>query len=508
MSDDMQQYSIPNQQAGILQYAESHGFVVVRSYADAGKTGVEAKHRYALQQLLRDVSTGQADYKAILVYDVTRWGRFPNSDEAAYYEFTCFLRGIPIHYCAEPFSNDGSMLSALMKSLKRAMAAEFSRELGEKVFQGKSRLARMGFWMGGQCGYGFRRLMVSKDRVAKQLLGYGEYKSLTTDRVILVPGPPEERRIIRRIFELAGTGIGALTIARRLNEQGLLKPGNKPWDHQTIAKIVRDPKYMGCNAWCKSTRKLSGPTKRVPREQWILCPRAFAPLVNRQTFERAQTGLPGVKIWTDRQILVKMQRLLRTKGRLSETIINEAHGVPSTVTLRKRFGSFRNLYDMLGFRMGQKFIHKNAQCERSMTLREDLANKLAAMFPSHVSVMNLATGNHWKRAALNVDGSCTVSLILCRSQIREGKQTWKWEIRDAERGNISLLCKMNARHDGVKEYYLVPDMFRSRHWTIGCSRFTRSVRLKNLSEFYTAVRKMFTSKTGNPTRPRRASWKT
>jgi DNA invertase Pin-like site-specific DNA recombinase len=507
MSDDQQQYSIPNQQAGIRQYADSHGFTIVKTYADEGRSGVEAKHRFALQQLLRDVTTGQVNYKVLIVYDVTRWGRFPNSDEAAYYEFACLQNGIPIHYSAEPFENDHSMLSTLIKSLKRAMAAQYSQELSLKVYQGKVRLARMGFWMGGQCGYGYRRLMISKDGKPRQVLGPGEQKSISTDRVILIPGPPEERRIVRKIFELAGMGIGALTIARKLNEDGL-KPNGKPWNHMHVAKIVRDPKYMGCNAWGKCSCKLSGPTRRLPRDQWVTSPGAFAPLVNKETFERAQTGLPGVKTWSDRKILTKLQRLLRAKGRISETIIMGARGVPSTVTLRKRFGSFRNLYDRLGFRMGQRFIHKNAQCERSMTLREDLANKIAAMFPSHVSVANLPTGNHSKRAALVVDGSCTVSLILCRSQIREGRQVWKWEIRDAERGNISLMCKMNATHNAVKGYYLVPDMFRSRHWAIGWSRFTRSVRLKNLSEFYKAVRKMLIQQTGNPTNPRRASWKT
>ena len=439
MSDEQQEYSIPNQQTGIRQYAESHGFAVIKTYADEGKTGVEAKHRFALQQLLRDVTTGRINYKALIVYDVTRWGRFPNCDEAAYYEFTCLLHGVPIHYAAEPFRNDHSMLSTLIKSLKRAMAAEYSRELSVKVYQGKVRLARMGFWMGGVCGYGFRRLMVSKEGKPRQVLGPGEHKSISTDRVILIPGPPEEKRTIRKIFELAGSGMGALTIARKLNEQGCIKPNGKPWTHYGIATIVRDPKYMGCNAWGKCACKLSGPTRRLPREQWILSPGAFAPLVDKEAFERAQVGLPGLKRWTDRQILVKLQRLLRAHGKLSDSIIRDASGGPSAVTVRNRFGSFRNLYDRLGFRMGQKFIHKNAQCERSMKLREDLANKISDIFPLHVTVTNLPTGNGWKRPALLVDGTCIVSIVLCRKQLRKKREVWRWEIREAERPNISLL---------------------------------------------------------------------
>jgi DNA invertase Pin-like site-specific DNA recombinase len=187
MSDDDQQYSIENQRAAIREYAAIHGFEVIRTYADSGKSGVIAKHRNALRELLRDVVNGDAPYRGILVYDISPRGRFPNSDEAAHYEFLCSDAGIPLHYCAEQFANDGTATSSILKALKRSMAAEFSRELGEKVFRGKSRLVRMGFWVGGQPGYGYRRLMISDKGKPKQILRNGERKSLTTDRVILVP---------------------------------------------------------------------------------------------------------------------------------------------------------------------------------------------------------------------------------------------------------------------------------------------------------------------------------
>ena len=93
---------------------------------------------YGLRELLKDVITGNVDYKAILVYDVSRWGRFQDTDEAAHYEFLCSNAGVPLHYCAEQFANDGAVSSSLLKALKRSMAAEFSRELSDKVFRGSS----------------------------------------------------------------------------------------------------------------------------------------------------------------------------------------------------------------------------------------------------------------------------------------------------------------------------------------------------------------------------------
>ena len=101
MSDESQQYSIDNQKAAMQEYAAKHGFLIVKTYADLGKSGVVAKHRLALGELLKDVVGGEAQFKAdILVYDVSRWGRFPNSDEAAHYEFLCARSGIPLHYCS------------------------------------------------------------------------------------------------------------------------------------------------------------------------------------------------------------------------------------------------------------------------------------------------------------------------------------------------------------------------------------------------------------------------
>ena len=93
MSTEHQQYSLENQSTAILEYAESHNFDIVHTYSDAAKSGVALKHRVGLRQLLQDVVAGAAPYRAILVYDVSRWGRFQDTDEAAHYEFLCKSAG-------------------------------------------------------------------------------------------------------------------------------------------------------------------------------------------------------------------------------------------------------------------------------------------------------------------------------------------------------------------------------------------------------------------------------
>ena len=110
MSTEHQQYSLQNQSTATQKYAEARGFQIVRTYSDAAKSGLVLRHRPGLQQLLRDV-VETPPYRVILVYDVSRWGRFQDTDEAAHYEFLCKSAGVPVHYCAETFANDGTLSS-------------------------------------------------------------------------------------------------------------------------------------------------------------------------------------------------------------------------------------------------------------------------------------------------------------------------------------------------------------------------------------------------------------
>lgn len=83
MSTDHQQYSTENHADAIRQYAAVRGFRIVRTYADEGRSGLSLDGRDAFKQLIEDVRDGLADFEAILVYDVGRWGRFQDADEAA-----------------------------------------------------------------------------------------------------------------------------------------------------------------------------------------------------------------------------------------------------------------------------------------------------------------------------------------------------------------------------------------------------------------------------------------
>ena len=81
ISTDPQKYSTENQLDIIRDYATARGLQILRVFEDSGRSGLRLDGREALQNLMAEVRTGQADFKTILVYDVSRWGRFQDADE-------------------------------------------------------------------------------------------------------------------------------------------------------------------------------------------------------------------------------------------------------------------------------------------------------------------------------------------------------------------------------------------------------------------------------------------
>src|SRR5882762_10357465 len=71
MSTDYQRYSIENQAAVIATYSRLHDLSIVKTYRDAGASGLRLKNRAGLKALLDDVESGRANYRHILVYDVS-----------------------------------------------------------------------------------------------------------------------------------------------------------------------------------------------------------------------------------------------------------------------------------------------------------------------------------------------------------------------------------------------------------------------------------------------------
>ncbi len=455
MSTEHQQYSIANQEAAIQTYARSHGYAVVLTYADAGKSGLAIKHRKELRRLLHDVTSGQAQYKAILVYDVSRWGRFQDVDEAAAYEFLCKSAGIPVRYCAEQFDNDGSLPSSMMKAMKRTMAAEFSRELGIKVSAGQRRIALLGFHVVGKAGYGLRRMMVSADGRRRVVLEDGERKAIQTDRTILVPGPKKEVACVRTIFGLGNSGRTPTEIAKELNLRHMYFLHAQPWDPANVYRILTNEKYAGCNTYGKTTQELGSRSRVVERHLWTTNPDAFVSIVKRVVFDRVQTLIKRRASHHERSdayFIEGMKRVLAREGRLTKRILERKFTFSQAYY--QRFGSVMKAYELAGFvppPATVKLIHTQ---RRIRFLRSDLYNRLKQLFSDRVRFVSLP-GQQF-RQVVEIDGSLRVSIYLCRvvDNTSAGEPGWLLRVRALEKDFPALICTLDQSSSKLVNFYV------------------------------------------------------
>ncbi|MEY9437367.1 recombinase family protein [Bradyrhizobium elkanii] len=350
MSTEKQVYSIANQMAVIAAYASAHRLAIVKTYADEGKSGLQIKNRAGLRRLISDVTTGAADYGQLLVYDVSRWGRFQDLDEGAHYEFLCRQAGVEVEYCAEGFKNDFSLASTLGKYLKRTQAADFSRDLSARVHASHSRVIRQGFSVGAPKTYGLRRELVDQKQRPKMFLEKGEAKFLQSDRVKIRPGPPDQVAIVKWIFAQCLKGKCDAWIARELNRRNVETSTGHPWNPALIYRILKNEAFIGNLLYNRVSRKLKGPRVINPPDQWIRVERCIDPVISVSTFERVQKILANRRVEiSETEMLVRLRRTLKKRGRLSTGIINSTVGLPSFHTFIRHFGTIREAYRLIGY---------------------------------------------------------------------------------------------------------------------------------------------------------------
>lgn len=456
MSTEHQQYSTANQEDVIREYAAKRGFEIVQTYADEGKSGLNVAGRKSLQQLISDVQEFRADFDAILVYDVSRWGRFQDADESAYYEYLCKRAGITVHYCAEQFENDGGPTSTIIKSVKRAMAGEYSRELSSKVFQGQCRLIELGYRQGGAPGFGLRRMLIDQSGESKGILARGEYKSLQTDRIILVPGPDDEVRVVCRIYTMFVTdGKRESEIADALNAQGLVTDFGRPWNRGTIRQILTNEKYIGNNLYNRTSFKLKQKHVANPPDMWVRKEGAFEPIVSPELFYRAQGIIEErSRRYTNEELILRLKALAAEHPTLSAALIDAAENIPPAATYRSRFGSLIRAYRLAGYTPDRNYeyieINQNLR-EMYPDLVDDVIQRLNAV---GATVTREGTTD-----LLLINGEYSASMVLSRCrQTAAGSLRWLIKIDEQIAPDITILVRMDPANKEVTDYYLFPIM--------------------------------------------------
>ena len=453
MSTERQVYSTVRQSDRNAAYALISGFEIVRTYADEGRSGLQLKGRPGLQRLLTDVLSSDRGFDAIIVYDVSRWGRFQDTDEGAHYEFLCRRAGVPVHYSAETFENDGSLTAAVMKSLKRVMAGEFSRDLSDRVFAAQCRIAAEGYKMGGTATYGLRRLLVDHSGRPRVILKRGEYKISGTDRVILVPGPPDEVATVRRIFRMsAHKGMSDPQIADHLNAAGIVAATGGLWTRAIIMKLLCSEIYIGTAVYNRRSSRLHAPSTPNPSETWIRKAGAFEPLIDKATFLKVQAVRHNRRVprLSDDELLQGLRRLLAERGRLSSRLIMTTEWLADSQTYQKRFGSLDAAYARIGY-----YQRHLAPAPESPGL-EARAMAFASRTAAALRRRGASVIAQPARGLFTIDGATMLATTVSRHRSEKRGDVWSVRLNRSYGLDYVFAGLMHPGGERVQSYLLLP----------------------------------------------------
>ena len=293
-AEDKQENSVAIQRQHTQKFADENNIEIIHEEADEGKSGLLA-NRPAFERLfsnwIENLEAPNFDY--VFVYDVSRWGRFQDQDQAAHLTYLCKKHGKEVVYVSRGFTNaDNQLFSSLEISLHRYMAAEYSRQLSDKVFYGCVKVSEQGYSAGGTAVYGMARQLLDVNKQPIRLLKNGEHKQIANERVTFTPKEDETTETVRVIFNLfVKERYFVSDIVTHLNQKQILSANGKQWSNSKVIKILTDETYIGTRIYNKTWRRLKQKPHKNPRSEWVIVQRAFKAVVGEQIFREAQERL-------------------------------------------------------------------------------------------------------------------------------------------------------------------------------------------------------------------------
>jgi hypothetical protein len=361
---------------------------------------------------------------------------------------------VAVHYCAEQFENDGSPVSTIVKSVKRAMAGEYSRELSSKVFQGACRLIQKGFKQGGTSGFGLRRMLIDQSGERKAMLKIGEQKSIQTDRVVLVRGPDEEVKIVRWIYQtFIGDGKNESEIAKLLNAQGVATDFGRMWNRATVHQVLTNEKYIGNNVYHRTSFKLKRKHVENPPDKWVRANGVFEGIIEPELFFKArEIILARSQKLTDEEMLAKLRGLLSQHGHISGILIDETESLPSSAAFSHRFGSLISAYQLIGY--DPKIDYSFIEINRKLRKRHP---EIVASVVQNIEALGAKASWDENADLLWVNNELRVSIVLCRhTATLVGSSRWLIRLDAGLKPDITIAVRMDATNEGIRDYYVLP----------------------------------------------------
>lgn len=186
-------------------------------------------------------------------------------------------------------SKSDKLLNLLRKDIDRYQAADYSRGLSKKVFDGQIKVAQQGYRPGDPSPYAMSRFMLDEHKKRDRLLQPGQRKAIQNGRVILVPGDTAEVAIVNEIFHLfTEENWSEAQIAGHLNSKGVPSSGGVHWSAASVYHILSNEQYAGATVFNKTTQKLKSSRRCNPKEECVITPGSYDPIISPELFEKAR----------------------------------------------------------------------------------------------------------------------------------------------------------------------------------------------------------------------------
>lgn len=282
------QSSLADQEAAIRDLAARLGTSVDRWYRDAGASGASIAARPAFRDLIRDCEAYPCPPRApglVLVLNDSRFGRFPDPDEAAALRFRLKQSGWIVRFAEGDDVQDVTFRS-VVRSLGSAQASEYRRNIQRNARRGAKGAAEQGYWT-REAPFGYRRRVVYPES-ADRVLGIGQLKA-PNEKVKLTPHEGEAA-IVRWMFESYASG--GYSLGRLAGELMARAPGRR-WSRTVVQHVLRNEAYagdvVGGRRPADRSERLLTPLR--PESEWYECRDAHPALVSREMFAAVRDRL-------------------------------------------------------------------------------------------------------------------------------------------------------------------------------------------------------------------------
>lgn len=235
--------SLPVQREELINYARyALGIEAYEVFEDAGYSAKNTD-RPAYQQMMARVRTGE--FSHVLVWKIDRISRNLLDFAAMYKE----LKELGVIFVSknEQFDTSSAMGEAMLKII--LVFAELERNMtSERVSAVMVSRANSGKWNGGKIPFGY------------------DYDKQTKEFSI----NSSEAAVIRTVYDLYETHWSLVTVAKILNEKGILPRSGKPWNPTTVRTMLVNPFYVGIYRYNRHDENNPKRFSLKPETEWII----------------------------------------------------------------------------------------------------------------------------------------------------------------------------------------------------------------------------------------------